>query len=309
MSDKHPNSRTITIFRAERFIQRAQGTGADEYFAASRVGIGSYFESVNSQKIGTGLSFTEEDLLLPYVLDIPSDDREFRKKVSEFYGDINTDVPFRTGAELEIGLNTSNDRPVSKDNLPIKVMDYLRYRHALKHPKVAITKEAGDGNMTKEFYIFDKENVQSKNSKKTQQMDKALEEYLKIKNKPEEVEQMLTLLGVDPREFTGKDRENLMIEALREKAEKTAEKFLEAFEQGDLQIRAWIVTMVNTGVLKKVGQKYLETQNSETIGNSMDEAIAFFKDEDQSAVVTMLKARMQEAIKAPLPKKTRQTIV
>jgi hypothetical protein len=306
----HPNSKKITIFRTGTFISRAQGKEAQEYFAQSKAPIGSYWESANSQKVGSGLSFKEESLLLPLIIDTPKDDKEFRKKVTEFYNEISTDVPFGTGVTLEVGLEEDNAGQISEKNMPIKLMDYLRYRHAQNHPKVAATKELADGNQLVDYYIFDKDNVQAKNTKKVKERDAAMQIYLEVKNEESQVDQMLTLLGVDPREYaTAKDKANLKTEKLRELADADPSKFVEAHSSGDLEIRAWITNMVTVGVLKKIGQKYMDGETNEIIGNSLEETIFFFKDEEKSGEITVLKARMQEGLKKPIVKEGRRTIV
>lgn len=308
---KHPNSKIITIFRSGTFLSRAQNKDAEAMFSQSKVGIGSYWESVTSQKVGNGLTFEEEELLMPYVIDTPKEDKEFRKKVTEYFSDINTDVPFNTGRSLEIGLQENNEAKMNKNNMPINVPDYLRYRHARGHPKVAPSKEEGDGNSMIDFYIFDKDNIQSKNTNKTKQKDSALKIYLELKEDTNKVDMMLMLLGEDPRKWdTMRDKVNLKAEALRELAEKEPARFILAHEGGDLEIRYWLTTMVATGVLKKVGQRYIVAEDNAPMANSEDEAIAFFKDDEKSGDVTVLKARMQEALLKPVPKEAaRRTVV
>jgi len=300
MNEKHPNSHVVTIFRAGSTLSRAQGKDVEEMFSMAKKSIGSYYEK-NSIRIGSGLSFEEEDILLPLVLDVPKEDREFRKKVSEFYQDIDTEVPFDLGVSLEIGLKDNNENPVSNRNRPIKIMEYLRYRHAIGHPFVAMSKELANGNSMKEFYVFDPKNVQAKNSKKNDEKDAAMQIYLEMKQNATKVDMMLTLLGIDPREFSD---DGLRLEALRQQAEANSARFIEVKNEGDLEIRAWIKSMVNTSVLKVIGSKYTDAETKAIIGNSLEETIAFFKDEENSDQITLLKALLQEALKKPIvPKK------
>lgn len=302
MNNTHKNTKIVTIFRAGSFLSRAQTQGVEDFLSTTKKSIGSYWESGSSKRIGTGLTFPEEELLLPYLLDVPAEDREFRKKVSTFFVDIDTHVPHKLGRQLEIGLLEDNDKPLTKKNFPINVMDYIRYRHAMSHPFVAANKELADGNARIEFYIFDSSDVIKKNTKKTTEKDAAIQIYLQIKADETKVNSMLTVLGVDPREFVGPDAVSLKQEELRSLAEADAEKFTTAYNEADLDIRYWIKTMANTGVLKKIGVKYLDGETSKLIGNNEEETIFFFKDEENSETVALLKARMQEAIKKPAAK-------
>ncbi len=307
----HRNSKKVTIFRAGSFLSRAQGKEIEDFFSSSKKSIGSYWESVASKKVGTGLTFTEEAILLPLVLDVPAEDREFRKKVTQFYVDIDTQIPFGTGKTLEIGLELDNDKPISldtkdasKSNLPLNIMDYLRYRHALNHPFCAKNKEEADGNALIEFYIFDKTDVIKKNTKKSDERDAAIQMYLTIKPDPIKVGMMLTLLGIDPREFTGNTAEALKVDALRKQAETNPAGFIEIYKNTDLETHYWIKTMLNTGILKIIGNKYFDAETNKLIGNTLEETTFFFKDEENSDVVVTLKARLQESIKRPVSKRT-----
>lgn len=310
MSDKlHRNSKQITIFRAGSFLSRAQGKDIEDFFAMSKKSIGSYFEGSSSKKVGSGLTFTEEAILLPKLLDVPSDDREFRKKVTTFYVEIDTQIPYNTGRVLEIGLELDNEKPLfedpkdpSKNNLPLDIMDYIRYRHAMNHPQVALSKETAEGNGLIEFYIFDKTAVTKKNSKKAEEKDVAMQMFLEIKPNPNKVDMMLTLLGKDPREFSGADAENLKQTALRTEADLNPKLFVEIYQNNDLETHYWIKAMVNTNVLKILNGKYYDAETNKMLCNSLEEITAFFKDEENSDVVVLLKARFQEANKKPVTK-------
>jgi len=293
------NSRTVTIFRAGSFLSRAQGKEIEDFFSTSKRAVGSYWESVSSKRIGSGLSFKEEEILLPLVIDVDKTDREFRKKVTEFYVNLETQVPHGQGKTLEIGLE-DNSKPLSEKNLPIDVMDYIRYRHAIKHPYVASSKEQSDGNALMQFYIFDKSEVTKQNTKKQEEKDAAMQLYLEIKMDLEKVDTMLTLLAIDPREFSGPNADELKIKALREQAETKPKNFIEIYNEGDLKIRYWIKTMINTGVLKNIGTKHLDAETNKLIGNNLEETMYYFKDELNSDMVVALKSKAQEALKRPI---------
>jgi len=300
---KHENSHIITIFRAGSTLSRAQGKDVEEMFSMARMSIGSYFKK-NSMRVGSGMDFDEEEIILPLILDVPADDKEFRKKVTEFYEMLDSEVPHDTGLQLEIGLKGSNKEPISKNNRPINPLEYVRYRHAKGHPEVAESKEAAKGNSLKKYYIFDPKKLQEKSTKRNEEKDAAMQIYLELKQDPAKVDMMLTLLGIDPREFSNS---NLRTEALRQQAELNAEKFIQTKDEGELEIRYWIKTMENVGVIKNIGNKYINAETKAIIGNNLEETIYFFKDEEKSEEITVLKALMQEAVKKPYTKPKKMT--
>lgn len=297
----HKNSRTVTVFRAGSFLSRAQGKDVDDFLSTTKKSVGSYWESSSSKRVGSGLTFSEEAILLPLLLDVPVEDREFRKKVTNFYVEIDTPIPYGTGRTLEIGLDGDNDKPISaKDNMPLNVMDYLRYRQIIKHPEVATTKEEADGNSGKTFYIFDPTDVVKKNAKRIDEKDAAMTIYLEVKNSPDKVDSMLTMLGVDPREFNSKDAAKLKQEELRLQSETNPSEFVAIYGNAHLEIRYWITTMVNTGVLKVMNGKYVDGESTKLVANNLEEMIFFFKDEANSEAVVLYKTRMQESLKKPI---------
>lgn len=306
-SESHPNSRIVTIFRTGSFLSRAQGPEVAQHFADAKVSVGAYYESKTSRKVASGLSFTEEDLLLPRIIDTPTNDREYRKKITEFYNEIDTKVPEGTGVRLQIGLAKDNSMPLADDNLPLEAMDYIRYRHAKNHPFMGANKKMAEGNALMQYYIFDPETLQSASKTKTKERDIAMQIYLQIKGDINKVDMMLTLLGTDPREFSGKNKEDDKIEALRVKADTDSKNFSEIYEGANLQERYWLEAMSATDVLKVMGGKYYVAETNELIGNSMEEAIFWFKDEDNSNTVVMLKGILQENLKKAPEKKKKVT--
>ncbi len=310
ISEKHVNSHEITIFRAKSFLAKAQNADVSGYLATSKESVGSYFESQHSSRIGSGLTFDEEKLLMPNVIDVPSDDRDFRKKVSEFFQDISTNVPYEHGVTLEVGLLKDNSAPLSKDNMPIKIVDYIRWKHALKHPQVAASKDLADGNQMKKFYVFDKEAIQLRVTSSAKNRDAAMQIYLKLKDDENLVDTMLTVMGEDIREYIGqKESVELKKQKLRSFADGAkAKEFVDNYTKGEIEIRGTIQMMVNVKVLTQTGQKFIEPESREIIANSIDEMIMLFQDEDKTQLVTMLQARRQEAMAKPVKKIKRTTV-
>ena len=142
-----------------------------------------------------------------------------------------------------------------------------------------------------------------KTTKKTEEKDAAFEIYLSIKPDEKKVTMMLTLLGIDPREFTGANKMDEMTAALRTQAETNPTRFIETYKNTDLEVHYHITTMVNTGVLKVVGLRYVVAETNKLLGNTLEETTFYFKDETNSDMVSALKAQNQEHMKKAIPKK------
>lgn len=299
----HKNSHIITIFRSGSFLSRAQGTkDAEVFFGDSKQSIGSYFESSNSRAIGSGLTTEEIEVLLPKFVGVQPNHPEFMNKVDFFYKEISTDVAYNGGIQLQIGMSSVNTLPVKKvlnedgstnmdkSNLPLDDMDYIRYKHALNHPQVAENKEGADGNSLVTFYIFDKALVNKQKVAANDLKDQALEVYTEFAKDSNKVDMMLTLLGVNLIDIPEAHERKIKF---RELSESDAQRVVDLHKNKDIDIEYSITKMVKAKVLKKVGERYLVAEDNATIGNNLEEAVFYFKDDKNSEVVSMLKARLQ----------------
>lgn len=316
---KHPNSRRITVFRTGSFLDNAQTQAAD-FMSMSKKSVGTYFASNLGSAIGTGLDFDEIDLLMPLVIDIPKDDRTFREGVTKFFSNIVTPIPYNTGKELEIGLRLSNSQPLDytegegaglKRNLPIHIQDYLRYRHLLKHPLVAASKLDAQNDMTKQFYIFDQASVNVENAATRKVADEAVALYLSIKKDTDKVDAMLTLMGTDIRIYHGPDAEDLKLQKLYEYSNTAAPEFSRVYKAEEFELRFIIQKMVNTGVIRRIGGQFVDKETGGIVGHTTEEVIYYFKDQQNSGNVAIMKGKMQEAMKQQLaaPKSKAKTTV
>lgn len=308
--ERHVNSKRITIFRSGSFLENAQ-TGAQDFMSMSKKSIGSYFSGTLGPAIGTGLEFEEIDVLMPRVIDIPKDDRTFRPAVTEFYKNLATPIPFGTGKELEIGLKLDNGKLVTYQNekgeynLPIHMQDYLRYRHAKRHPLVAPSKSLALGNMLKEFYIFDEAEVNEQNATIGKRRDEALGTYLAIQQDMDKVDAMLTLLDVDIRAYHGVDAPTLKLQKLYELCTADSDRFMNVHDAKHFEYRFLVQKMLNTEVIRKIGAQLVDKETGAILGHNVEEVIYYLQDVNNSDKTTILKSKTQEAMKKKLDMKNK----
>jgi len=298
---KHSNSRIVTLYRKDSFIMNAQMGTAPEFVEMAKKSLGSYWDNSYSKVIGSGLNFDEQKLLMPILVDCEPEDRAFREKCADYFRNIRTIVPAKKGRDFEIGLETDNSQPLSKTNLPINLPDYIAYRHALNHPLVAKDKTASEGDMLKEFYIFDPAAQEEALVKTNQTKNEALELYLKIIKTPEKIDMLLTLLDTDPRLFGGKNAQALKEGKLKQLAETSPETFVTTYNGTHFETLYQLQSMLNTGVLIKAGERIIDPETGDTLGHKTEEAIAWIKDKANSDRLIILKSRMQEGLSKPAP--------
>lgn len=309
--DKHPNSKIITIRRSKNFLEKSQSVEIKDFFSSGIQDVGSYFESNTSVRIGSGLTVAEEKLLLPEFLGVHKDDRIYPEERNKFYMNIKTLVPDK-GKQLEIGLSTDNSKPVSADNLPLKLEDYLRYRHAIGHKWVAMSEELAKGNQLIHFFIDDPVTATSSKNVISDLQDQARTYFLEIKSNSDKINAMLTLLGIDFRDIVGQTDESsnqMRSQRLREIADKDPKEFNNVYKNKNFDVNYDIQLMVNTGVLKVVGAKYLIDETGDAIGN-FEETVEFMKDtKNNSQQIALLKAKLQEAVKSARKRKVVKEVI
>lgn len=292
------SSKIITIYRAESFLGKAQ-VGLDEYYALSNKPIGSFWDAKGMSKVGTGLDWDETRILLPLVIDAEKDDKDFKVKVINFYHEIDTKVPYREGVKLNIGLK-DNSKPLSTDNLPLVPMDYIRYRHARRHPWVALSLKEAQGNQLKTFYISDPEELRKESTSARKTKELAMEQYLILtKEKEERIDDVLAVLKQDPRGFRGKDEKLDYLESLvNHKEEEIVANLLKVATDKSIQMKGLLAKLVQTNILKMVGSRYMVTETDAIFADGEEDAVLSLAEEKNAQLLTVFKAQLQEKMKA-----------
>jgi hypothetical protein len=294
--------KTITIFRTKSFFETSQ-PGAAAYLSKSKQSVGGYWASPQSKAVGKGLTPSQERLLLPTILDVDADDRDFRKEVKAFYEGLETKVPYVGGVTLRISLE-DDTKELSKENLPLEVMDYLRYKHAIGHPEVAESLDLAEGDLMKKFYVHDPNTVKDRKEDLRKAKDEAMQAYLNISKSPEKIDNVLALLGEDPRKYSAAEK----LDWLQAKAASAVlaelTTFIDTVADKQLEIKGFIRKLVVANILKTVGTRYMFTDTSAIIGNDLEETVLELQDEvKNSETIVVLKAKLQDAMKKKIATK------
>lgn len=293
METTHKHSHIVYFRRAPLFANESRKE-LEDYFANSSRAIGAYFTK-GSTRDATGLTITEENLLMPHMLSIDKTDRDFRAQVNNYFRDIDSKIPAGTretdGLALEIGLEKGGT-DMDENNMPINVEHYIRCKHALGHPQVASSPELAKGNQLIQYFMYDPKAASTTAIDANQLKDNALQKYLTIKDNPKSVRMYLTLLGVNP--ATVKKGEELI--RLRALAENNPTKFMEVANNKNQTMEYTIRDMINVGVLKTVGDRILTTEGT-VIGRDMHDAVLHLLDAQNSKSLAFLKSQQQEAWK------------
>lgn len=261
--------------------------------------IGPYFKH---KAPASGLTFDEEKILMPVVIRVEPTDKDFRRSVTDFYHNFGTKVP-QDGLKLQVSLQ--NDAlPLSADNLPQNINDYLSYKHMLEHNDVALDKACAEREYNKKFYILDPDGVTKDAIQINELEDKATVLYMRFKEDTIKLDQILTMLGVNITKMNP-DAKVLKFKELSKKDDKfneteqreAFERFINTAEDKDLEYRYLIQEMIGAQYLKRVGTALHYNESGDVIGQDMDATVMYFKNPKNSRELNLMRAEYMLKLK------------
>lgn len=293
----HPNSRIVYIKRLPAVIHESNPDLQADYFSFASRSIGSFFAK-DSTRPGTGLTISEEDLLMPHILNIPAEDRDFRQRVTDYFHGITTRVKGDAdGAVFEVGLEyggeSISENGLKLTNPPLNVGQYVAYKHALAHPEVASSKAEGKGNSLKLYHAYDPDKETGIKLTASDVKDTAFQAYLELKRDPKSVTMYLTLLGVNT-DSMGMDTQVLELRGI---AERKPTDFVKVHNDKNKGVSYMIDQMKQYKVLRSAGTRLLIAESGDEIGRDKEQAVLYMKDQKNTKQVSILKAQLRDALK------------
>tara|TARA_R100001463_G_C3442759_1_gene212757 strand:+ start:9 stop:671 length:663 start_codon:yes stop_codon:yes gene_type:complete len=213
------------------------------------------------------------------ILDVSPEHSDWPKHSKQFWAELTIPVGF-TGVELEIGMD---------DGIPISIMDYIKYRFAIKHPHVAMTKGEMDADFNKRFYIQDLTRADKVKNNEIQVKKDADKEFIKMSSNEKAMKRVLRLMSnTNPDRMTAEQIEN----SLYEIKNSSPKKFFRIATDKNLELKAEIEEMVSAGVLRKIGNQIIFID--EVLGDTTDDTVVYLKDKKNSGKLTLLRAKLKE---------------
>ena len=255
-----------------------------EVVAGAKFKIGSIFDG---ERPLSGLTREQEKKYLPIILGIDADDREFARAVRAYWAEKAVSVP-----SIGTILNITED----EDGEPVKLENWIDYQWLLKHPHVASNKQSMLRDSTIRAFVHDPEKVEQSTHKKIVNRKASYLEYMKLtdgkKGDPDRMDRVVRiLLGVNPNNLTQIQKEN----QLETVAYNDPERFYAVVTDKDIDVRAEIESMLEDDILARIGAHI--KFGTDTLGHSMEEAIEFFKDRNNSATLSALRSRHAAGVK------------
>lgn len=233
---------------------------------------------VNRQPL-KGLSVEDEKKYLNGILDVSPEHQDWPKHIKKFWAEMSIPVGF-TGMELEVGTHS--------DGSPIRVMDWIKYQFALKHPHVAMSEKEMSGR--DRFYILDTTRAEQTKFNTIQVKKDADKEFIKLSSNVKGMKRVLRLISstLNPDRLTEEQIET----ALYDIKDKEPKRFIKIATDKNLEVKAEIEEMVSAGVLRKIGNQVIFID--EILGETMEDTVVFLKNKKNSGKLTTLRAKLKE---------------
>ena len=233
------------------------------------------------------LTFAEEDLWMGELVGLKPADPNFRAAVTNWYKNLRIKVK-PEGVELEIGEDEKGN--------PLNLEDWIKYKFALNHPWMAGSKKEAEGAEHLQFYFEDPEAENVLKGAELELVSKAYIEYAKLDSDEDKMDWILRgsivkypeLGAISELTNLKSDKKKLKLAYI---IEKDPQYFIDIVSDKDLLYKAEIASMVEAGVITKEGNKYIN--GTENLG-SLESAIAWMKDGNNSAEYAILKARLEQ---------------
>lgn len=261
------------------------------------------------------LSYDEEKFYLPRILDIDPDDKEWGKRVREYWSDISVFVPEK-GLVLEIGFEYPDETVADKaENTkatkeeekykygkPINNSDYVLYRHCLKYSKVANTPELANASTKIRFFMYNEEVQEELKYKTLKIKQEAQIKQLEIIADEPMVNNILIMLGESIDLMTPQQRQL----SLDTHVSTNPTKFLQIVADKKLGLKSLIQTAINLSILRIIeNTSTIIYDENVTVGTDMNEAVVYFesKQPENLKIIQLVKEQLRQAgVKVPAAK-------
>lgn len=281
------------------------GNKPDEIVASEKWNIGGALAE-NTDGVLKGLTYDEEQLLMPALVTVPANHPDFMRKSYEWFANIKKHVP-NSGISLNVSLTDDTKElgdvlsevgDVKRLNMPKNIHDYVFWKYCLAYRRVCNTKEDLDWNAEAPFYLYSEQEEIDKVNKVVNMRTDAMKLFTKIQENESVMNQVIrTLSGTHediirmhrPENFSPKEKQNLLSTI----AVDHPDKFHKVASDADLGFRADVYEMLDKGIISKAGNSYFF--ESEEIGKSVEMVIGFMKSPANSKIYSIMKGKLETA--------------
>lgn len=256
--------------------------------------------SADTNDVLRGITFEEEDLLLPSILGLSPTSNEWMTKVKNFHANIDIPVPAKEGKKLNISttkrtIKNKEGKEVEYE-FPVVPLDYIYYKHCLKHDEVAKSRETVDFHPKYRFYIEDAQELMDVSNQVLETKNKMRQHLLKMVGPAEKDHDLIRAILVVAKEFTGrepstKEEENVI--AIDKFAEAHPSEFVKFASDDTIKAKAFVHQLISYNLITSVGnQIYDDNVGTDPLADSIPDFIKYLVQPKNSAYKAGLAAKL-----------------
>lgn len=228
---------------------------------------------------------------------------DFKKredKINAEYDSVprNDTIKLRDALKNKINQLNALESEKYKYGYPNNVEDYLIYRHCLLYPDVAKDVAFVNSDNNIRFYFKDDQKEQERLRKLRNEVTKAKTNYVACLADDDLFEavyiQYLTYAGIPVLSGLAEDKLDKEIK-LDDFSTKEPKKFNKIFNDENLKTKALIEKLINRGeLIRATYNQNITTPSGELIGANMNEAVAWFKNPDNTSAVNAYVVKLKQ---------------
>jgi hypothetical protein len=281
--------------------------------------IGSAIKGVDALR---GLTRQEEVLYLPHLINVyPEDTQHWLQATRDYWSNIAVFIPadeetsdnklkgkvlqfvvtFKSNTIAEQYKGASLEDKVAiiqKSGVVVEgIADYVLFRYCLVYGRVANSFEQIYASPRIRFYLYSRDQEMKIEQTIFQERTKATRVFLDILTDEKTVDAVLRMFGNNPEVFENLGEKHLKVEQIKNG---TPRLFMDYVNDKDLRLKANIKRAVELGIIyspTNTDSYYYGADNDILLGNSLLDAVLFFKSEDEKkkqikdSIVNQLKGK------------------
>lgn len=299
MANKTVEVKETIYLRRKKVTSETRGDDPDTHIRK----LGSIFKG---QKPLSGLSVEEEKKYLAGILGISPTSQEWDKAVRSYWANVSCEVPPGDGLKLQVGMayNSEEDADNEENGTPLVLEDYILYRFALVHSRVANKAEDAYKSPKIEFYLYSEEKALNDSHSLLKKKQEAYAEYLKIATDESVISAILRLTkdSSDPDgkryfqpSFMSRKQKDIAIEKV---VVENPTHFLTLVKDKSLSTKAFIEECISEGKLTRLpNTDTIMYGDNTTLGYNLGEAVAFLNDKKNIQILNTLTAQLKHLTK------------
>ncbi len=274
----------------------------NEIFAEAPMYVGGGF-SRDTNDVLRGITFEEEEYLLPSIIGVSADSHKFVEAAKLFHAEIDIPVPYETGKRLNITTRKrtilDKDKEKKEVDYPVVPLDYIYYKHCLKNSEVAKNLVEANANTSFKYYIEDVVEEQKVTSATRDIKLLAKQNLVNLIAGKEKDFSLIKAILVVAKDVPGwvksvSEDEEVCMNTLEELSEKHPVKFNEFCADKMIKAKAFVHQLIAFNIIQTAGNAiYDDSLGVDVVANDMDTFIKLLQQPEKSQYKGQLQHRLQ----------------